>query len=178
MTSLAEIIRAGQGRAGFGGSWHCETRPSGERVLTHCDHEMLRWLPGPPPEATFVSTGWGTVSEQIGCNVAFRELGLAFYFARDRAGGGARIEPTRKSEPGSYPRRTETGTVVWACCESSIGPECRHRAPVQRPQPRPVARRPAPAADSWPDAMRVQADAIEAEIAAWAEFVTELKRAG
>lgn len=29
----------------------------------------------------------------------------------------------------TYPRRNAAGETVWACCESSIGPPCGHRAP-------------------------------------------------
>jgi hypothetical protein len=28
----------------------------------------------------------------------------------------------------TYPRKNEAGETVWACCESSIGPACKHRA--------------------------------------------------
>lgn len=27
-----------------------------------------------------------------------------------------------------YPRRNEDGQIVWACCESHIGPTCEHRS--------------------------------------------------
>ena len=32
-----------------------------------------------------------------------------------------------EDEMTNYPRRNESGETVWACCESSIGPTCRHR---------------------------------------------------
>lgn len=34
---------------------------------------------------------------------------------------------TAEHEP-SYPRKNAAGETVWACCESSIGPVCQHRA--------------------------------------------------
>jgi hypothetical protein len=34
----------------------------------------------------------------------------------------------RKGKGMTYPRITEDGRTVWACCESSIGPDCQHKA--------------------------------------------------
>lgn len=31
-----------------------------------------------------------------------------------------------------YPRKDENGNTVWACCESSIGPECGHKTVDKR----------------------------------------------
>jgi hypothetical protein len=33
------------------------------------------------------------------------------------------------TSPDAYPRTDEQGRTVWACCESSIGPDCAHKVP-------------------------------------------------
>ena len=52
---------------------------------------MLRWRVSDPHDETVLdySTGWGSVSDQGGLNVAFKALGLPLYFTRK---GGASIE--------------------------------------------------------------------------------------
>ena len=38
---------------------------------------------------------------------------------------------TQEAPAPKYPRVNAAGETVWACCESSIGPECQHRAAPQ-----------------------------------------------
>jgi hypothetical protein len=89
--TLAQIVARGRGRAGH---WRIEPAgPTGRVALVHHATPMLAWdpTPGADPDVNVLSIGWGSVSDQHGCNVAFRVLGAALRYDRDQRGGGARV---------------------------------------------------------------------------------------
>ena len=103
MATIAEIVRNGHGRAGSHGAWQVSEAPRTDGAgrghqdwrLWHYTTAMLQWTRRPCGKADviFFSLGRRTVSDQQGMNAAFEALGLPLYYARDRAGGGPRIEP-------------------------------------------------------------------------------------
>lgn len=91
--TIREIVLAGSGRAGSNGSWRCETNSVDSTpvcTLWHYSHCMLEWNRDNPNDGKYlyVSTGWGSVSDQGGMNQAFRALGIPLKFSR---AGGADI---------------------------------------------------------------------------------------
>lgn len=107
MATISGIVAARQGRAGSGGSWvvtavdqyYRKDPEVPEYELRHHGTLMLRWEDhremDPEQdeeilvcEAQYMSTGWGSVSDQGGMNVAFHVLNLPYYYAR---AGGADI---------------------------------------------------------------------------------------
>src|SRR5215469_8970472 len=97
MTTIAQIIRDGHGRAGSRGAWRVEKIMSDpfvgqEYELWHYSTLMLRWLRRLNHNIpSYASTGHGSVSDQGGMNTAFKVLGLPYRFDRDWRGGGPRI---------------------------------------------------------------------------------------
>lgn len=106
MTTLAEIVRDGKGRAGSNGSWRVYATTEGITTvweLWHYSTLMLKWeyvcvhVPGDPTplqtehRVVYKSIGHGTVSDQHGMNTAFRVLGLPYRMDCDWKGGGPRI---------------------------------------------------------------------------------------
>lgn len=104
MTTIAQIIRNGRGRAGSNGSWRIETRvyligdiqiPTVE--LWHYSTLMLSWSgDGDGIFYCYTCLGHGSVSDQGGMNTAFRILNIPLRYDRDYRGGGPRI--TRLSD--------------------------------------------------------------------------------
>lgn len=98
MSTIAEIIRQGHGRAGSNGAWRVEADSDNDPFdgtyynLWHYGVRMLRWHESRRygVEAVDWDIGNGSVSDQGGMNTAFRVLGLPFYYSR--AGGAEIIE--------------------------------------------------------------------------------------
>lgn len=93
MTLKHLIERATEGKEGVAGAWRIErVYIHGARVarLYHYSTLMLQWDIDFPHGSDKLdwSLGWGSVSDQQGMNVAFRELGLPYYYSRRQ---GAKI---------------------------------------------------------------------------------------
>lgn len=74
------------------GKWRTQRSADGNAYhLYHYGTEMLRW--NHAREVTGWWGGWGSVSDQEGVNAALRALGSPLRYHRDRAGGGARVNP-------------------------------------------------------------------------------------
>jgi hypothetical protein len=86
--SISDIIAKAKGRAG---AWRVERgEQDGVTVasLWHYSTRMMAWRLDEPSdeEYLYLGTGWGSVSDQNGCNTAARMLGLPYYYSRK---GGA-----------------------------------------------------------------------------------------
>jgi len=90
--TLAEIIRKGHGRSHAWTVLRIFTEPDSSNWYTelwHYNTKMLTWnYNGSEIELLDSSIGRGSVSDQNGCNTAFKVLGLPYYYSR---AGGARI---------------------------------------------------------------------------------------
>jgi hypothetical protein len=85
--TIEQIIRNGNGRAH---AWRVE-REDDRETLYHYSTAMLTWNALDPHDENVLDwdLGWGSVSDQNGMNVAFRTLGLPYYYSR---ANGASIE--------------------------------------------------------------------------------------
>jgi hypothetical protein len=101
VSSIANIIRDGKGKAGHSGAWEVTELNSDHNCspyekwpvyqLTHYGHPMLKWMVTHRGEVDILDydTGHGSVSDQGGMNTAFRVLGYYnLYYSRK---GGAQI---------------------------------------------------------------------------------------
>jgi hypothetical protein len=102
--TLKGIIEAGKGRAGSGGAWRMETDGFVRRLYHHktlmLEWRIVRTRDGYGNHMVMMSTGYGSVSDQGGMNIAFRTLGLPYRFDRDRRGGGPRISEMKTHKCG------------------------------------------------------------------------------
>jgi hypothetical protein len=86
--TIRDIIVRGKGIAG---AWRVE-RDGSMATLVHYSTPMLRWDTERPAQSMAVlSIGYGSVSDQNGCNTAFRALDCWLRYDRDRKGGGPRV---------------------------------------------------------------------------------------
>ena len=159
MTTIAQIIRDGRGRAGSNRSWRVETgihRYGGFDLLTvelwHYSTLMLSWS-GDEDGIFYVytSTGHGSVSDQHGMNTAFKVLGLPLRYDRDWRGGGARITRLELDFEVNL-----GGEMRW---------EIRHSTVPVHANARPT-----------PDAMRWTPQDGEDEIAEWRKILAKERR--
>lgn len=83
-------------------AWQTVTLPSGItgdgpalRGLWHHGTLMMVWRINEPSDERFLNLnlGWGSVSDQNGCNIVARKLGIPWYYSR--AGGAAWQEIAR-----------------------------------------------------------------------------------
>lgn len=108
MAAIGDIIARANGTAG---AWRVQrmqwTPVEGETVevaaLYHYGTEMLVWRVDNPADADWLkmATGWGSVSDQNGMNIAFRILGLPYSFRR---AGGAEIVRNDAAPGAGYSR--------------------------------------------------------------------------
>ena len=110
---IADIIRRGSGRSH---AWRVE-RNGQAATLWHYGTAMLTWNLERPsdPDALDSSTGWGSVSDQNGMNIAFRVLGLPYRFDRDQRGGGPRVTELRKHACG---HATDPSVATCTCARN------------------------------------------------------------
>jgi len=94
MATIKSII---QKRKGTAGNWQVNqvTRTDDYVVccqLWHYGTMMLEWRELNPRDEDYLdyALGWGSVSDQNGMNIAFRELNLPLYYSRR---GGSEILP-------------------------------------------------------------------------------------
>ena len=97
MATLESIIRNRRGKAGSNGSWKVTNGiGNGYHCLWHYSTPMLEWYDtGYGVEVIAYDEGHGSVSDQQGMNIAFRTLGVPYYYSRK---GGARIRRTTSQE--------------------------------------------------------------------------------
>jgi len=111
MPAIADIVSKASGTAG---AWRVQrstfttagsTRPVEVATLYHYSTPMLRWQVENPGcrSALSMDTGWGSVSDQNGMNIAFRILNLPYSFRR---AGGAEIVRTNSHNRYPYSRFT------------------------------------------------------------------------
>ncbi len=100
MTIEGLIHKATRGASGVAGAWRVEVGGgyANEKLvaeLWHYGTRMLVWNVNSPDDSEVLDwdTGWGSVSDQNGMNIAFRVLGLPYRY--NRAGGA---EVTRLHE--------------------------------------------------------------------------------
>ena len=93
---IADIVKAGHGTAGHGGSWRVDKLDSdpfrgNEYLLSHYGHPMLKWRKSHRNDTEILDywTGYGSVSDQGGMNQAFKSLGIDLYYSR-KGGAGIR----------------------------------------------------------------------------------------
>lgn len=86
--TIRELILKGKGVAG---PWRIERRRE-LACLVHYSTPMLEWdVTDPADSMAVLSIGHGSVSDQNGCNTAFKALGVPLRYDRDRKGGGPRV---------------------------------------------------------------------------------------
>lgn len=94
-SNIRKIIANRHGRAGHNGSWQVDIliRTPPVYQLWHYTTLMLSWYDKSDGTSVMIgfSLGHGSVSDQGGMNIAFRELGLSYRYDRDYRGGGPRI---------------------------------------------------------------------------------------
>lgn len=91
------VKRAHMGSRGSykSGPWRVERTGLTGGALYHYGTKMLEWRwDDREAEITGWWAGWGSVSDQQGVNAALRTLGSPLRYSRDRAGGGARVNPS------------------------------------------------------------------------------------
>ena len=114
MAAIADIVSRARGTAG---AWRVErstiTTPGSTRgvevaTLYHYGTAMITWQVDNPGcrSALYMGTGWGSVSDQNGMNIAFRILSLPYSYKR--AGGAAIVRNDAVGKAG-YTRSTTKG---------------------------------------------------------------------
>lgn len=89
--TISSIIAKGKGKAG---PWEVVEHSDNLHTLYHHGTRMLEWREyAHYNEMEWAGLGWGSVSDQNGMNIAFRVLGLPYYF--QRAGGAEVIKLPR-----------------------------------------------------------------------------------
>lgn len=127
MAALADIVSKARGTAG---AWRVErstrTYPGSTRevevaTLYHYGTAMLTWQVDNPGCRSVLTTGtgWGSVSDQNGMNIAFRILSLPYWYSR--AGGAAIVRNNAAADAG-YSRFARSKRDGWRRVEYTYDP--------------------------------------------------------